>query len=69
MNRNVRLMSTLKINFEFENMSDVSLDSHDFENTDEFSNINFYNLDDKGEEKIPNNKKTGCNLESEVDLI
>ena len=30
-------MSTLEVNFEWENMSDTSMDSEDFENNDEFS--------------------------------
>ena len=30
-------MSTLKINFDFENMSDASMDSDEFENLDEFA--------------------------------
>lgn len=34
-NRNVRMKSTLKINFDFENMSDASMDSDEFENIDE----------------------------------
>ena len=37
MKRNFRLMSTLKINFDHENMSDASIDSQDFQNCDEYS--------------------------------
>lgn len=41
-NRNIRIKSTLKINFEFENMSDASMDNDEFEQTDEI-NHNFMN--------------------------
>ena len=37
MNRNVNLMSTLEVNFEWENMSEASMDSEDFEDIGEFS--------------------------------
>ena len=37
MNRNVDLMSTLEVNFEWENMSEASMDCEDFEDIDEFS--------------------------------
>ena len=36
-NRNIRARSTLQINFDFENMSDSSMDSDEFENLDEFA--------------------------------
>ena len=37
MNRNVNLMSTLEVNFEWENMSEASMDSEDFGDIGEFS--------------------------------
>ena len=44
-NRNIRMKSTLKINFDFENMSDASMDSHEFENIDEIgSQYNHFKL-------------------------
>ena len=36
-NRNVNLMSTLEVNFEWENMSEASMDSEDFGDICEFS--------------------------------
>ena len=39
MNTNVRHMDTLEVNFEWENMSDASMDSEEFEDVDETSDV------------------------------
>ena len=36
---NVRSMSTLQINFDWENMSNTSMDSEDFQNIEEFDGM------------------------------
>lgn len=43
MNRNVNLMSTLEVNFEWENMSEASMDSEDFGDICEFSDAELLN--------------------------
>ena len=42
-NRNVSLMSTLEINFEWENMSDASIDDDQFEDIDELNQTHVSN--------------------------